>query len=102
MTTIGEILARREKYQLAKSERAELIKQFYEGIKPTWDEKKYKPLKPAYIAFRLSHIKKKSDLYYFLARCKEAKSFSKYFFWALKPQDTPKQESLLPVDKSVV
>ncbi len=100
------------------SQRAEIIKQFFDeltrerkidnwmrylgvnrvrcskgGIKLTPDEfKKHelflKPFTASYIAFRLSHVKDLSDLYYFLSICKDSKnktgSFSKTFFGALK------------------
>jgi hypothetical protein len=42
-----------------------------------------KEWKPAYIAFRLSHLKV-DDLFYFLSVCKQAKSFGKCFWWNLK------------------
>lgn len=94
MENIGDILARREKYKLARSERAELIKQFVEGVNAYRDGKKYKKLTPYYIALRLGHIKKKSDLYFFLSKCKHSDNFAKTFFYELKPQED-KQQKLL-------
>lgn len=90
MELIGDILARREKYKLARSERTEIIKQFVEGVNACRDGKKWKKLTPYYIAMRLGHIKKKADLYFFLAKCKQSNHFAKTFFYELKPQDTPK------------
>ena len=98
MENIGDILARREKYYKAKSERAELIRQFMEELNAERDGKKYKKLSAGAVANILGHIKKKSDLYYFLSVCRDNKKrtgiFSKYFWWSLKPQSYPQQGSL--------
>lgn len=90
------------------SERSEIIKQFYEALllenrienyrkwkrtnltaeefKKT--DKYRKPTTARAIAIKLSHIKSKQDLYYFLSICKDYKtrkgSFGKIFWGALK------------------
>lgn len=96
MLTIGEILKNHEQKQKAKSERADIIRQFVEAINLERDGRKYKKLTPYYVAMKLSHIKKKGDLYYFLSQCKDYKerkgSFSKYFWWAIRPQENPQEK----------
>jgi len=99
METVGDVLKkyheRKEKREKMRSERADLIRQFTEAINAERDGVKYKKLKPAFIAFRLSHIKKLSDLYAFLSMCndrsKRGQSFSKYFWWAIKAQEDPQK-----------
>ncbi len=98
MDTIGNILQRKKERDLARSERAEIIKQFVDELNAERDGKKYRKLTPYVVAFQLSHIKNKNDLYYFLAQCRDRKrtngSFSKYFWWALRPQENPQQKLL--------
>ena len=48
-----------------------------------------KHLKPSFVAFKMSHLKV-DDLWYFLGYCKEAKHFSKTWWWSLKGLDTKK------------
>jgi hypothetical protein len=67
-----------------RDERPHLISQFVEGINRERVGTKYKPMTPRAVAIKLSHIKEKSDLYYFLKRCEEGDSFGKVFFGALK------------------
>lgn len=80
-------LRAKQKANTVKSERAAAIKQFVdEGVICVWDrkEKKYVPASTSFIAFKLSHIKEVSDLNYFYSQCKNARSFSKFFWYALK------------------
>lgn len=60
----------------AGSERAVIIEDFVTGL-----QSKYKP---AYIAYRLSHIKKLEDLYWFYKKCYGSDNFAKMFFGCLK------------------
>lgn len=84
---IGEIA-----YQLKKpvkavcSERAELIGKFTDRLNKERDGVKYKKLTYKRVGFLLSHLKGTSELYAFLRQCEEARSFSAYFWWALKPK----------------
>jgi hypothetical protein len=48
----------------ARSEREDLISYFYDNALKNWDEKKYGPLEPSFIAVRLSHSSI-GDLYWF-------------------------------------
>lgn len=64
------------------SERALLLKEFLEIINSQTNPP-YKPLTPARLGMLLAPIKTK-DLYVFLSRCKEAKSFAKFFWWSFK------------------
>jgi hypothetical protein len=62
------------------SERATLIGQFLEILNADRNKSGFPPLKAARLAMMLSPIKTK-DLYAFLADCKYASHFSK-FFWS--------------------
>ncbi len=42
--------------------------------------------KPKYVAFRVSHIKKIEDLYWFYKKCYSSDNFAKCFFGLLKVQ----------------
>lgn len=66
------------------SERAELIEKFLTRLNKAREGTPYPPLKPAAIAFKLSHIPT-SDLYAFYKECERAKNFGAYFWWALNP-----------------
>lgn len=44
-----------------------------------------KPPAPAFVAFKMSHLKV-DDLWFFLGYCKEAKHFSKTWWFSLKEQ----------------
>lgn len=96
MRSIGDILQKREQRKLARSERAEIIKQFLEELNAERDGVKYKKLTPYVVAYQLSHIKKKSDLYAFLSMCRDRKmrgeSFGKFFWWSLKPKENPQKK----------
>lgn len=66
----------------ARSERGELIGIFLETLNA--DRKPpFKPLTAARVGMLLSPIKTK-DLHAFLADCKYASNFSKYFWWCFK------------------
>ena len=71
-----------------RSERADIIRQFLEEINKERIGTKYKPMTGRGVAIKLGHIKDNGTLYYFLSQCKDYKnrhkSFSKYFFGALK------------------
>lgn len=66
------------------SERAEIIQQFLTELNK--DRGKYKPLTPGFVSMRMSKqiFPTNHHLYLFLAQCREAKNFSKYWWWALK------------------
>jgi hypothetical protein len=42
-----------------------------------------KPLTPASVAVKVSHL---DELRHFFLACEQARSFSRFFWWALKPQ----------------
>lgn len=74
------------KYQKPKTklnERQSVIKEFYDTLKAGWDESKYGELKARRIAIMLAPVKTK-ELYAFLADCKYASHFSKYFWSRFK------------------
>jgi hypothetical protein len=83
-----------EKKSKISNERQWVIKQFVDELNKTagtkykvgetW--KVVKEVKPAFVAFKLSHLRM-VDLYNFLSTCKQSKSsFSKCFYGALKAE----------------
>ena len=68
-----------------QSERAELIQKFLNKLNPPRLEVGLKPLNVVFISTILSYSNLKSphDIYAFYRKCEAAKSFSKYFWWAL-------------------
>lgn len=69
------------------SERAELVRYFFENARLTWPGKK--PLTPAFIGMKLSHLSL-TDLYAFKSMCEDRRrtgyTWSKFFWGALKEQ----------------
>ena len=78
----------RRPVKAVSSERAELIGRFADRLNRDRDDVKFKKLSYAAVSVKLAHIKTNFDLYSFLRQCEEARSFSAYFWWALKPKDT--------------
>lgn len=72
----------------AKSERAQIISEFVEEINSERTNTKWPPITGREVAVRLSHVKDKFTLCYFLSECRDYKnrygSFGKRFFGALK------------------
>jgi hypothetical protein len=66
-----------------KSERADLLRQFLEELNLERNLTSYPTLKASRLAMMLAHLDT-WDLKLFLANCKEAKHFSKYFWYQLK------------------
>jgi len=84
---IGDIISLpRKPVTAASSERAELIGKFTDRLNLDRDGVKFKKLSYAAVAVKLAHIKSNFDLYAFMRACEQANSFSKYFWWALKPK----------------
>jgi hypothetical protein len=76
------------------SERAELLQFFLDKVNAARRGTKYKPLRPAALAVKLSHLKL-PDLYYLKSVCEDAerrgKPFSAIFWWSLKAKDDAAQ-----------
>ena len=70
---------------LFQSERAELIDRFVQRLNQARVGTKYKPLTPRAVAVWLSYIPTE-ELYPFFRKCENAKSFSKLFWWHVKPR----------------
>lgn len=72
------------------SERAELLQFFLDKVNAARRGTKYKPLRPAALAVKLSHLKL-PDLYYLKSTCLDAerqgKPFSAIFWWSIKAKD---------------
>ena len=75
------------------NERQAVLKEFVEAVNADRDGIKYKKLPPSAIAVKLSHLNM-FDLKYFLASCKEAKSFSSHFWYSLKTGEEKAQKRL--------
>jgi hypothetical protein len=74
----------------ARSEREDIINEFVTRLNNERIGTKYKPITPRAIAVLINrhpNLKSKSSLYEFLSLCKQAKHFSKYFWWIVKPKD---------------
>jgi hypothetical protein len=63
------------------NERQALLKEFLDILNS--DRGKYPPIQPGRLGMLLAPIKTK-DLYSFLAECKYATNFSKFFWWRCK------------------
>lgn len=68
-----------------RCERDEVIQKFVDRLNAARVGTKYPPLKPAAIAVKLSHLSV-SDLWAFYGQCEHARSFSRYFWWAIKAE----------------
>jgi len=97
MKQISAIIETKEESKKADicNERQWIIKQFVDELNKNVGEKykigekwhAVKPVKPSFVAFKLSHLKA-FDLYNFLSTCKQSRSgFSKCFYGALKTKD---------------
>jgi hypothetical protein len=89
MKAIGELFGKWQDVQLLPTmqqrTREWYIQQFYENIKPTWDNR-YGKLYPSRIKFKTSHLTKK-DMEWLYNECRESKHFAKCFFGCLKVKD---------------
>jgi hypothetical protein len=87
-TRIGDILLQpRKPVKPVSSERAELVGKFADRLNRDRDGVKFKKLSYAAVSVKLAHIRTIFDLYAFYRQCEEARSFSAYFWWALKPKE---------------
>ncbi len=75
------------------NERQAVIKEFLERLNDERDGVTYKKLVPSFVAVKLSHLNLQ-DLYYFLRVCKDAKHFSKFFWFSLKAGEEKGQKAL--------
>ena len=66
------------------SARAFLISQFLEKLNEGRDGVRYKKLAPARLGSLLAPLKTMEDLRWFWDECKNAKHFSRFFWWKLK------------------
>lgn len=71
----------------ARSERAEIIGKFTDTLNLERKGTKYPPLTYQRIAVKLSHLSLQ-DLYYLWSTCVDAKNFSQFFWYTLKPVET--------------
>lgn len=69
------------------NERQSVIKQFVERLNTERRGTKYPELAPSAVAVKLSHLSLQ-DLYFLLKRANQAKSFSSYFWWSIKAEDS--------------
>lgn len=64
--------------------RQDVVKEFLDTINA--DRGIYKPVSPARMAMMLAPMDK-NQLYQFLGQCKDAKNFSKYFWYHVNPKN---------------
>jgi hypothetical protein len=69
------------------SERGELLDKFLARLNPPRVAGNFKPLSHGRLSAILSHIPT-DELYPFFRQCEGANSFSRFFWWSLKPKDT--------------
>lgn len=84
-TPIANLLADRQTTTLFRSERDELVQTFTDRLNAVRKGTKWKPLACRVIAIKTSHLSL-TELRDFEKDCQNAKSYSAYFFWALKPK----------------
>ncbi len=72
---------------LFRNERDEILSQFLRHNLQLTDRKTktLRPITDRELAIKLSHVPT-NDLHAFYKQCLSARSFSRYFWWALKPQ----------------
>lgn len=70
--------------QKIRGPRDELIQKFTDRLNQARVGTKFKPLTCRAVAVKLSHLPT-SDLWPFYRQCESARSFSAYFWWALRP-----------------
>lgn len=66
------------------SRRSETVGKFVRELNAARKEDGYRPLRADFVGMKLAHLDQ-WDLDMFYASCKEAQSFSKHFWRALKP-----------------
>ena len=77
-----------KKSDAPRSERAELVKKFVDQLNSQRVKDGYKALPASFYAIKMAQAKlSTNDLYWFYRYCEEAKSFSKCWWWSLKPQE---------------
>lgn len=87
MNKLADLIAKFEISLTKQTERGELMREFIENVNAERD-KIFKPITYGRMGKLLEGIPT-NDLYTFLSMCKDRKqrngSFSKFFWWALKP-----------------
>ncbi len=75
-----------------KSERAEIVKKFVDRLNSQRQQDGFKVLPASFYAIKMAQAKlSTNDLYWFYRYCDEAQSFSKCWWWSLRPQEEQKQ-----------
>lgn len=74
-----------ERRENITSERAEILEKFVDKLNTFRRQDGFKPLPVKSYAVMLGHLDTR-DLRDFYKDCENAKHFSKYFWWALKPK----------------
>ena len=87
MKPIASLLERKQSKLGYRTERGDLLQFFLDKLNAARKGTKYKPLTPAALAVKLSHLKL-PDLYYLKSSCldaeREGKPFSAIFWWSIK------------------
>lgn len=69
-----------------RSEREELLSKFLDRLNAERAGTTFKPLQARSLGVKLAHIPT-GDLWAFYRQCEAARSFSRYFWWAIKPKE---------------
>ncbi len=76
-----------QKGGVPRTQREELIEKFRTKLNEARVGTKFKPLSHVAVKNKLCHITKEHELYAFYKDCEGAKSFTRYFWWSLKPHE---------------
>lgn len=82
-TYLDNLKKRQKKTRGSRSERAEIIGAFVEGINREREGTQWKPVTPARVNMLVAR-RSVQELYRFMSACKQSDSFSKCFFGVLK------------------
>lgn len=81
-----------------RSNRAYVISLFVEKLQPM-SGSSFKPIKPAFVAFKMSHMSV-NELYEFYDACEKAScGFNKYWWWSLNPKKHKTGDNFLYTNK---
>ncbi len=83
-----------DKNTVQKSERAELVKKFVDRLNGDRLSSGFKALPASFYAVKMAQARlSTNDLYWFYRYCQEAKSFSKCWWWSLKPEEKNEKQT---------
>lgn len=87
MQHISQLLQPKTELSKITNERQLLVHDFLQELNNARTGTKFKPLPVQFVAKKMAHLSL-SDLKFFYSQCKRSASFTKLWWWALKPQGT--------------